>query len=533
MQRFSLLPKKPSDPKPFGPLTFLDQLESNMREAGCSKRSAAKFKKLFGNSDPERLYAQNIRADLEANGYAPESVKRHITRMDDFQKKCYRALKFQDDPPSRQLADLHTLDLGIINHNRLADLPSEIWQLTNLRRLSLYGHQLAALPSEIWQLANLQKLNLCANRLAPFPDEIRQLTNLQELDLSSNGLTALPNGIGQLTNLRRLWLRHNQFTTVPRVLLDLPATTEINLQNNPLPEAEIIAVREEINRRIEMGQAVPELILPPIAADGDGGGGGGDALRVAAAGGMNVHQQPLTDAFKRRLDELAEQFPNHLKGSIEEQRSEIKTIEAHLFDTFKRHAAHHPRYRPARKVAQTMFKKGYGQRAAYYNDFRYSSGHVLSYVVLAMVAQWTRTPVAQRDQARENGLNNLIDFLAAGTGFCDTRHIEEVLQMVGIPLSQHAQVNPDTIGAAPVGLSAEQIRDATFPVAKRTLRDIVRQSSALADDVLQDAFRTALTRAMHAEHPGVTQEQLNTYLDANILPMWATFKELAQNNFPI
>ena len=32
---------------------------------------------------------------------------------------------------------------------------------------------------------------------------------------------------------------------------------------------------------------------------------------------------------------------------------------------------------------------------------------------------------------------------------------------------------------------------------------------------------------MHAEHPGVTQEQLNAYLNTDILTMWDTFKELA------
>ena len=440
-----------------------------------------------------------------------------------------------------QLTKLQTLDL---DNNRLAALPGEIGQLTNLRMLGLDNNELAALPDamgrltnlqilklannefaalpgEIGQMTNLRMLDLDNNELAALPDEIWQLTNLKTLRLNHNELVALPDAIGQLTNLRWLWLQNNQFTTVPRVLLDLPAETEINLQDNPLPDAEIRAVREELDQRRAMGQAVPQLILPPLAAAGE------DALRVAAAGGLNVHLQPLTDAFKRRLDELANQFPDNLKGSTEQQRAEIKTIEERLFAAFKRHAAPHLRYRAARDVARTMFQKGYGQRAAHFNDFRYSSGHVLCYVVLAMEAQWARTPATERDQAQENGVNNLIGFLAAGHNFCDTRHIEEVLQMIGIPLSRHAQDNADIIGATPVGLTAEQIREATLPVAKRTLLDLARQSPDLADDALQAAFRTALTHAMHAEHPGVTPEQLNAYLDTDILPMWDTFKELA------
>ncbi len=545
-----------------------------------------RVKNLFGDPDPQSLYAQNILADLQANCYAPESVKRHIKRMRDFQEKCYSQLRNQV-PRTRelinlrelrlragnfaalpseigrltnlqilelrynqfatlsseigQLTNLQTLWLGNnklaalpgeigqltnlqslwLENNKLAALPGEIGQLTNLQKLDLQNNKLAALPGEIGQLSNLQTLDLNNNQLAALPGEIGQLSNLQTLDLDNNHLVALPGEIGQLSKLQRLWLRNNQFTTVPRVLLDFPAGTEINLQGNPLPDAEIIAVREEIERRRAGRQAVPRLILPSLAADGE------DALRAAAAGDMNVHQQPLTDAFKRRLDELANQFPGNLKGETEQDRAEMKTIEKRLFAAFERHAAHHPRYRAACDVARTMFQKGYGQRRAYYNDFRYSSGHVLCYVVLAMEAQWERTPDTERDQAQENGVNNLIDFLAAGRDFCDTRHIEEVLQMIGIPLSRHAQDNAGVIGATPVGLAAEQIREATFPVAKRTLRDIDRQTPDLADDALQAAFRTALTRAMHAEHPGVTQEQLNAYLNTDILPMWDTFKELA------
>ena len=656
MRRFNFFAPQ----KPFGPLTFLAQLESNMRQAGCSKSSITKFNELFGNPDPQSLYAQNILADLQANRYAPESVKRHIKRMRDFQEKCYSQLRNQV-PRTRelinlrelrlragnfaalpseigrltnlqilelrynqfatlsgeigQLTNLQTLWLGNnklaalpgeigqltnlqslwLENNKLAALPGEIGQLTNLQKLDLQNNKLAALPGEIGQLSNLQtlylnnnqlaalpgeigqltnlnELYLQRNQLAALPGEIGQLTNLQTLEMNHNQLAALPSGIGQLTNLQtlemnhnqlaalpgeigqlsnlqtldldnnhlvalpgeigqlsklqRLWLRNNQFTTVPRVLLDFPAGTEINLQGNPLPDAEIIAVREEIERRRAGRQAVPRLILPSLAADGE------DALRAAAAGDMNVHQQPLTDAFKRRLDELANQFPGNLKGETEQDRAEMKTIEKRLFAAFERHAAPHPRYRAACDVARTMFQKGYGQRRAYYNDFRYSSGHVLSYVVLAMEAQWERTPDTERDQAQENGVNNLIDFLAAGRDsdghtFCDTRHIEEVLQMIGLPLSRHAQDNVDIIGATPVGLAAEQIREATLPVAKRTLLDLARQSPDLADDALQAAFRTALTHAMHAEHPGVTPEQLNAYLDTDILPMWDTFKELA------
>ena len=56
-------------------------------------------------------------------------------------------------------------------------------------------------------------------------------------------LTDLPAEIAQLRRLHFLDLQGNRFTRVPPALLDLHAFTEINLRDNPLPEAEILAVR--------------------------------------------------------------------------------------------------------------------------------------------------------------------------------------------------------------------------------------------------------------------------------------------------
>lgn len=74
----------------------------------------------------------------------------------------------------------------------LTQLPSEIWQLTNLQRLFLWDNQLRRLPTEISQLTNLQELTLAKNQLSSLPPEISQLTNLQRLDFSYNHLSNLP-----------------------------------------------------------------------------------------------------------------------------------------------------------------------------------------------------------------------------------------------------------------------------------------------------------------------------------------------------
>src|SRR5258706_9870417 len=81
--------------------------------------------------------------------------------------------------------------------------------------LDISGLGLLQLPSEIWQLTNLESLYLNNNQLSQLPIEIGQLTNLESLHLSNNGLSQLPAEIGQLTNLEWLRLDNNLTLVTP------------------------------------------------------------------------------------------------------------------------------------------------------------------------------------------------------------------------------------------------------------------------------------------------------------------------------
>ncbi|KIC75898.1 hypothetical protein DB42_EM00030 [Neochlamydia sp. EPS4] len=70
----------------------------------------------------------------------------------------------------------------------LTYLPSEIGQLSQLKRLDLKENQLTALPAEIGQLSKLQELYLNQNQLTSLPAEIGQLSDLQILELAENPL---------------------------------------------------------------------------------------------------------------------------------------------------------------------------------------------------------------------------------------------------------------------------------------------------------------------------------------------------------
>ncbi|MDR1554470.1 MAG: leucine-rich repeat domain-containing protein [Campylobacteraceae bacterium] len=102
------------------------------------------------------------------------------------------------DIPS-ELCNVTSLIKLIADENRLATLPKEIANLTNLTTLSLTGNLLTDIPQELFGLVNLQKLSFWDNKLTVIPSEISNLTNLKELDLSNNHLSSLPS---QITNLK-------------------------------------------------------------------------------------------------------------------------------------------------------------------------------------------------------------------------------------------------------------------------------------------------------------------------------------------
>ena len=62
--------------------------------------------------------------------------------------------------------------------NQIKEVPSELFNLTNLTRLYLGNNQLHELPAEIFKLTNLRILDLNNNRLQKLPAEIFNLTNL-------------------------------------------------------------------------------------------------------------------------------------------------------------------------------------------------------------------------------------------------------------------------------------------------------------------------------------------------------------------
>ncbi|MBV6467875.1 MAG: hypothetical protein PGMFKBFP_03248 [Anaerolineales bacterium] len=135
---------------------------------------------------------------------------------------------------SPKIGQLQNLAGLYLYDNRLAALPSEIGRLQNLTNLSLFANQLIVLPPEIGRLQNLAQLNLFKNQLTTLPPEIGRLQNLTKLTFSVNQLTVLPPEIGQLQNLIELDLWSNHLTMLPPEIGGLQNLTKLDLRYNHL-----------------------------------------------------------------------------------------------------------------------------------------------------------------------------------------------------------------------------------------------------------------------------------------------------------
>jgi len=114
------------------------------------------------------------------------------------------------------------------------ELPDSIGNLTNLKKLNLFGINFEKIPNSIGNLKNLELLQLRQINLQELPDSISGLTNLIKFDLRQNNLKTLPNSMVNLTNLTYLDLGSNKLETLPDVICNLTNLTYLDLGSNKL-----------------------------------------------------------------------------------------------------------------------------------------------------------------------------------------------------------------------------------------------------------------------------------------------------------
>jgi hypothetical protein len=141
----------------------------------------------------------------------------------------------------------------------LREVPSEVAQMTKLRRLHLEDNELASLPSFVSKLARLETVNLSGNPLGnaatlrtlselprlkwlmmwdcfggALPKEIGELVSLKFLSLRHNDLAEVPAELGKLRKLEELTLSENRLTQLPDSVSDLRALKWLFIEKNPI-----------------------------------------------------------------------------------------------------------------------------------------------------------------------------------------------------------------------------------------------------------------------------------------------------------
>lgn len=135
-----------------------------------------------------------------------------------------------------ELANLSNLE--VLYYDGVTDgaIPEVIFQLSNLRELSITGRtsDIELLPATIENLTQLEILNLPENSIAELPPEISSLANLHTLDLNHNSLMNLPDVISQIPNLRVLNINGNEISELPSEIGNLVNLQELHLNGNYL-----------------------------------------------------------------------------------------------------------------------------------------------------------------------------------------------------------------------------------------------------------------------------------------------------------
>eukprot|EP00180_Rhodochaete_pulchella_P001743 Plantae.Rhodophyta-Rhodochaete_pulchella.ctg2609.p2 GENE.Plantae.Rhodophyta-Rhodochaete_pulchella.ctg2609~~Plantae.Rhodophyta-Rhodochaete_pulchella.ctg2609.p2 ORF type:complete len:275 (+),score=39.73 Plantae.Rhodophyta-Rhodochaete_pulchella.ctg2609:1549-2373(+) len=128
------------------------------------------------------------------------------------------------------LQNLRELDLGY--SEKLTNLPAAIGDLRSLRVCWLANNRLESLPLEMFKLTAMEELHLFGNDLKGLPDEIGNMASLRVLNAGRNQLTKVPEAVGKLTNLETLHLYENDLDSLPVALSNLPKLKVLSTHGN-------------------------------------------------------------------------------------------------------------------------------------------------------------------------------------------------------------------------------------------------------------------------------------------------------------
>ncbi|XP_048457834.1 leucine-rich repeat-containing protein 40 isoform X2 [Rhincodon typus] len=130
-----------------------------------------------------------------------------------------------------QLSQLQKLN---ISHNKLKELPDELWNLTSLRSLYLHHNELERIQEGIGKLIHLEELDVSSNQLTAIPSTLGELSSLLKFILANNKLKYIPLDISKMRSLKLLDASHNELEGVPSELANMVSLQQLYLRHNKL-----------------------------------------------------------------------------------------------------------------------------------------------------------------------------------------------------------------------------------------------------------------------------------------------------------
>jgi Leucine-rich repeat (LRR) protein len=172
-----------------------------------------------------------------------------------FALKNLRALEWTgnklENIPSR-IVELEHLEKLAIGFNEGLESPTNVLKgLPNLKYLyisGLKGGMKQPMILNVGLLKPLETLWLSYNELKELPISLFDLKNIRRLSLANNKLETLSERLGEFSNLEYLYLEKNQLTRLPKSIKKLEKLRHLNLANNPIDIKEKRALQRVLPR---------------------------------------------------------------------------------------------------------------------------------------------------------------------------------------------------------------------------------------------------------------------------------------------
>jgi Leucine-rich repeat (LRR) protein len=126
------------------------------------------------------------------------------------------------------------LRMVAINDTSIRKVPKGLESLTHLQYLFLNHNSLEKLSKRVFELENLRTLSVCGNHLQAIPDSFERLTGLADLDLSNNLLSYLPGSLTALRNLVHLRVSHNRLEDLVDLFQEMESMQSFDVSDNQI-----------------------------------------------------------------------------------------------------------------------------------------------------------------------------------------------------------------------------------------------------------------------------------------------------------